>query len=120
MIKRIFLISFLISFSCYASYIPDRSPEAEAERYKAIYEQLIKSKLKDSHYYYNQNCKIKVDLMPAGHGAILLDVFISDATDYCSDVRDAAYKVGDFPLSKNKVVNDKLRSFTLFFHSGRK
>lgn len=87
----------------------------EADRYGAIYTQLIQRNLLLEDSFRGKSCRVNLRLIPTGSGAIVGDLKILDGDNrLCAATRRAVAQVQTFPLPKNDPeVVEKLRNINL-------
>lgn len=91
-----------------------RHAASEADRYGAIYKQLIQQNLLTEASYLGKTCKVNLRLLPTGTDMMLNDVKIVEGDQrLCSATKRAIAQVGSFPLPKEKDVIEKVRNIIL-------
>lgn len=87
----------------------------EAQRYGAIYTQLIQQNLLLEDSFKGKQCKVNLRLIPTGTGAIVGNLNIVDGDSrLCAATKRAVAQVGTFPLPKDDPdVVEKLKNINL-------
>ncbi|MBN3492150.1 cell envelope integrity protein TolA [Vibrio neptunius] len=87
---------------------------SEAERYGAIYTQLIQQNLLLEDSFRGKLCRVNLRLIPTGAGAIVGDLSVLDGDSrLCSATKRAVAQVGSFPLPQEKDVINRLKNINL-------
>ncbi|MBL4240472.1 cell envelope integrity protein TolA [Vibrio fluvialis] len=89
---------------------------SEAQRWGAIYTQLIQQNLLLEDSFKGKQCKVNLRLIPTGTGAIVGDLRILDGDSrLCAATKRAVAQVGTFPLPKKDEsdVIEKLKNINL-------
>lgn len=87
---------------------------SEADRYGAIYTQLIQQNLLLEDSFRGKSCRVNLRLIPTGADAILgnLSVLGGDSR-LCAATKRAVAQVNSFPLPKDPAVVDKVKNINL-------
>lgn len=87
----------------------------EAQRYGAIYTQLIQQNLLIEDSFKSKQCKVNLRLIPTGTGAIVGNLSIIDGDSrLCAATKRAVAQVGTFPLPKDDLdVVNQLKNINL-------
>ncbi|ASG07693.1 protein TolA [Vibrio sp. V19_P1S1T109] len=88
---------------------------SEAQRYGAIYTQLIQQNLLIEDSFKSKQCKVNLRLIPTGTGAIVGNLSIIDGDSrLCAATKRAVAQVGTFPLPKDDLdVVNQLKNINL-------
>lgn len=89
---------------------------SEAQRWGAIYTQLIQQNLLLEDSFKGKQCKVNLRLIPTGTGAIVGELKILDGDSrLCSATKRAVAQVGTFPLPKKDEADiiEKLKNINL-------
>lgn len=89
---------------------------SEAQRWGAIYTQLIQQNLLLEDSFKGKQCRVNLRLIPTGTGAIVGDLRILDGDSrLCAATKRAVAQVGTFPLPKKDEsdVIEKLKNINL-------
>ncbi|MDF9387979.1 cell envelope integrity protein TolA [Vibrio sp. 1151_11] len=88
---------------------------SEAQRYGAIYVQLIQQNLLLEDSFKSKQCKVNLRLIPTGTGAVLGNLSIIEGDSrLCAATKRAVAQVGTFPLPKDDLdVVNKLKNINL-------
>ena len=87
---------------------------SEADRYGAIYTQLIQQNLLLEDSFRGKSCRVNLRLIPTGAGAIVGNLSVLDGDNrLCSATRRAVAQVGSFPLPKEQDVINQLKNINL-------
>jgi colicin import membrane protein len=87
----------------------------EANRYGAIYKQLIQQNLLSEDSFKGKSCRVNLHLIPAGNSAMLGSLKVLSGNQVvCAATRRAIAQVGSFPLPKNDPdVVERLKDIIL-------
>ncbi|KJY87554.1 biopolymer transporter TolR [Vibrio neptunius] len=87
---------------------------SEADRFGAIYIQLIQQNLLLEDSFRGKSCRVNLRLIPTGAGAIVGNLSVLDGDNrLCSATRRAVAQVGSFPLPKEQDVINQLKNINL-------
>lgn len=87
---------------------------SEADRYGAIYKQLIESRIIKDDYLVGKSCRLNIKLVPTGTDGVVSSVsIISGDARLCSAAKSAVNQVGNFPMPKDRAIIDKIRDVNL-------
>ncbi len=87
---------------------------SEADRYGAIYTQLIRDNLLIEDSFRGKLCKVNLRLIPTGAGAVVGNLSILDGDNrLCAAAQRAVAQVNTFPLPKDPDVVAKLKNINL-------
>ncbi len=87
---------------------------SEADRYGAIYTQLIRDNLLIEDSFRGKLCKVNLRLIPTGAGAVVGNLSILDGDSrLCAAAKRAVAQVNTFPLPKDPDVVAKLKNINL-------
>ncbi|MEZ9440989.1 cell envelope integrity protein TolA [Vibrio atlanticus] len=86
----------------------------EAQRYGAIYTQLIQQNLLLEDSYRGRSCQVNLKLIPAGSSAILGNLSIIDGDSrLCAATKRAVAQVQSYPLPKDPDIIKSLKDINL-------
>ncbi|UPQ87086.1 cell envelope integrity protein TolA [Vibrio sinaloensis] len=87
---------------------------SEAERYGAIYTQLIQQNLLLEDAFRGKSCRVNLRLIPTGADAILGNLSVLDGDSrLCAATKRAVARVASFPLPKDPDVVNKVKNINL-------
>ena len=86
----------------------------EAQRYGAIYTQLIQQNLLLEDSYRGRSCRVNLKLIPTGSNAILGSLSILDGDSrLCAATKRAVAQVQSYPLPKDPDIVKSLKDINL-------
>lgn len=86
----------------------------EAQRYGAIYTQLIQQNLLLEDSYRGRSCRVNLKLIPTGSNAILGSLSILDGDSrLCAATKRAVAQVQSYPLPKDPDIVNSLKDINL-------
>ncbi|KLN63153.1 cell envelope integrity protein TolA [Vibrio sp. VPAP30] len=87
---------------------------SEADRYGAIYTQLIQQNLLLEDSFRGKSCRVNLRLIPTGADAILGSLSVLDGDSrLCAATKRAVAKVNSFPLPKDQDIVSKIKNINL-------
>ncbi|MEH0742358.1 cell envelope integrity protein TolA [Vibrio cholerae] len=91
-----------------------RHVASEADRYGAIYTQLIQQNLLLEDSFRGKSCLVNLRLIPTGSGAIVGNLSVREGDSrLCAATKSAVAKVGTFPLPTDQDIVNKLKDINL-------
>ncbi|WP_242633198.1 cell envelope integrity protein TolA [Candidatus Photodesmus blepharus] len=86
----------------------------EVDRYGLIYVQLIQKKFLKEESFHGKSCRVHLNLIPTGSGAIVGGLHIIDGySSLCAAAKRAITQVGTFPLPKEADIVERLKNINL-------
>lgn len=89
---------------------PTTKVDREANRYGAIYIEMVQKKLGETSSYKHSECRLVVNLSVNG---MVEHVKMSNQSELCRKSFNAIWDIDTFPFPDDKVVAEKLRNISL-------